>query len=82
MANHYINAKTIDAVELDPSVPGMIRITMMDGSRWHYYPGPGGTMEIGQPIILVNRDYTVYLFVPFGPGAIPILLDVRSNDTE
>lgn len=72
----------VQAVEIVPEYPGMIRITTLDGALWHYLPDRHGVLEMGYPVICFHEAtrHRVCLFVPLAPGRVPRVLKVESLD--
>lgn len=67
----------IGSVEIIPEYPGMIRITSIDGARWHYLPDSQGVLELGRPYLTMADGYRIHLFVPLAPHAMPRVLKVE-----
>lgn len=71
----------VAAVEFVPEYQNVIRITDVNGARFHYRMTPSGELELGRPYIAnsQNGGYTVHMFWPALPAWPPSVLKVMEN---
>lgn len=71
----------LESVELVPEYERMLVLKTSDGMRWHYLQHPSGELELGRPYLFPFTDnfgvYTVHLWAPLAPGALPRVLKVE-----
>jgi hypothetical protein len=54
----------------------LIELTDQNAQRFFYLRKPDGSLELGQPWMLIHGDYTVKIFRSLEPGGLVEVLDV------